>query len=162
MMGADIGPGGDPPASPSGTAAWAFTPADVTDEEAVAHLVGETVRRFGRVDGLVNAAGVAGGGPVHMVDAAEWNRVVGANLFGTFLTAKHVLAQMIEQAPLEGERGAIVTIASIEGIEGTAGGSAYDRVQGRGGDPHEEHGHRLRRTAGSGSTRCARGSSTRP
>ena len=130
VMGADIGPGGDPPASPSGTAAWAFTPADVTDEEAVAHLVGETVRRFGRVDGLVNAAGVAGGGPVHMVDAAEWNRVVGANLFGTFLTAKHVLAQMIEQAPLEGERGAIVTIASIEGIEGTAGGSAYSASKG--------------------------------
>ena len=44
----------------------------------------------GRVDGVVNAAGVAGGGPVHLLDAAEWNRVISVNLTGTFLVAKHV------------------------------------------------------------------------
>ena len=90
----------------------------------------EAVRTFGRVDGLVNAAGVAGGGAVHMVDTQEWNRVVGVNLFGTFLTAKHAIARMLEQPLVEGERGAVVTIASIEGIEGTAGGSAYSASKG--------------------------------
>ena len=49
----------------------------------------------GRVDGLVNAAGVAGGGPVHMLPAEEWSRVITINLTGTYLTAKHVIGQML-------------------------------------------------------------------
>jgi NAD(P)-dependent dehydrogenase (short-subunit alcohol dehydrogenase family) len=130
VMGADLAPGGDAPAEVSGPGRWAFATVDVTDEASVLHLVDETARAFGRVDGLVNAAGVAGGGPVHMVDTQEWNRVVGVNLFGTFLTAKHAIARMLEQPPVEGERGAVVTIASIEGIEGTAGGSAYSASKG--------------------------------
>jgi len=129
VMGADIEPG-DAPGSASGGATWAFTTVDVTDEASVVHLVEETARVLGRVDGLVNAAGVAGGGAVHMVDTAEWNRVVGVNLFGTFLTAKHAIAQMLEQPLVDGARGAVVTIASIEGIEGTAGGSAYSASKG--------------------------------
>ena len=94
------------------------------------HLVEEAVRAFGRVDGLVNAAGVAGGGAVHMVDTAEWNRVVGVNLYGTFLTAKYAIARMLDQPLVDEARGAVVTIASIEGIEGTAGGSAYSASKG--------------------------------
>src|SRR5476649_1531871 len=88
VMGADLAPGEDPPAPPAGKGGWAFTTVDVTDEASVIALVDEAARTFGRVDGLVNAAGVAGGGAVHMVDTAEWNRVIGVNLFGTFLTAK--------------------------------------------------------------------------
>ena len=65
-----------------------------------------------------------------MIDAAEWDRVVGTNLFGTFLTAKLVLARMLEQPPVDGARGSVVTIASVEGIEGTAGGSAYSASKG--------------------------------
>jgi NAD(P)-dependent dehydrogenase (short-subunit alcohol dehydrogenase family) len=99
---------------------------DVTDESSVTNLVAEAVRLFGRVDGLVNAAGVAGGGPVHLLDGAEWHRVIDVNLFGTFLTAKHALARMLDQEPVDGERGALVTVASIEGLEGTAGGSVYN------------------------------------
>jgi len=130
VMGADLSPAADAPATPSGQGAWAFTPVDVTDEASVVHLVDEAARAFGRVDGLVNAAGVAGGGAVHMVDTAEWNRVVGVNLYGTFLTAKHVIARMLEQPLVDGARGAVVTIASIEGVEGTAGGSAYSASKG--------------------------------
>ncbi len=129
VMGADLAPAGDLPAVPTGKGVWAFTPVDVTDEASVIALVDEAARVFGRVDGLVNAAGVAGGGAVHMVDSAEWNRVVGVNLFGTFLTAKYAIARMLEQ-PLVDARGAVVTIASIEGIEGTAGGSAYSASKG--------------------------------
>jgi NAD(P)-dependent dehydrogenase (short-subunit alcohol dehydrogenase family) len=130
VMGADVASGADAPGAPSGKATWAFTTVDVTDEASVMHLVEETARAFGRVDGLVNAAGVAGGGAVHMVDAAEWNRVVGVNLFGTFLTAKHAIARMLDQPLVDGSRGSVVTIASIEGIEGTAGGSAYSASKG--------------------------------
>jgi NAD(P)-dependent dehydrogenase (short-subunit alcohol dehydrogenase family) len=130
VMGADVTPGAQAPGVSSAKSTWAFTTVDVTDEASVIHLVEETTRAFGRVDGLVNAAGVAGGGAVHMVDAAEWNRVVGVNLFGTFLTAKHAIARMLDQPPVDGSRGAVVTIASIEGIEGTAGGSAYSASKG--------------------------------
>jgi NAD(P)-dependent dehydrogenase (short-subunit alcohol dehydrogenase family) len=130
VLGADLAPAGDDPTVGSGQGTWAFTPVDVTDEASVAHLVDEAGRVFGRVDGLVNAAGVAGGGAVHMVDSAEWNRVVGVNLFGTFLTAKYAITRMLEQPLVEGARGSVVTIASIEGIEGTAGGSAYSASKG--------------------------------
>jgi NAD(P)-dependent dehydrogenase (short-subunit alcohol dehydrogenase family) len=104
--------------------------ADVTDPDAVASAISATVERFGRIDGLVHAAGVAGGGPVHLLDDAEWARVISANLTGTFVTARAVLARMLEQEPVDGERGSIVTLASIEGLEGTAGGSAYNASKG--------------------------------
>ncbi|HVA02722.1 MAG TPA: SDR family NAD(P)-dependent oxidoreductase [Acidimicrobiales bacterium] len=130
VMGADLAAGVDPPGLSAGIGGWAFTTVDVTDEASVIALVDEAARAFGRVDGLVNAAGVAGGGAVHMVDTAEWNRVVGVNLSGTFLTAKHAIGRMLEQPLLDGARGAVVTIASIEGIEGTAGGSAYSASKG--------------------------------
>jgi NAD(P)-dependent dehydrogenase (short-subunit alcohol dehydrogenase family) len=129
VMGADIAPAADASNSPPDSE-WSFTSVDVTDETAVASLVAETVRVFGGVDGLVNAAGVAGGGPVHTLESTEWERVVRVNLYGTFLTAKHVIARMLEQRSVEGERGAVVTIASIEGLEGTAGGSAYSASKG--------------------------------
>ena len=117
-------------AADAGDAAAVITVLDVTDDDAVRALVTETVATHGRIDGLVNAAGVAGGGAVHLIDEPEWQRVIGVNLTGTFLTAKHVVAQMLEQEPIDGQRGSIVTIASVEGLEGTAGGSAYNASKG--------------------------------
>jgi NAD(P)-dependent dehydrogenase (short-subunit alcohol dehydrogenase family) len=64
------------------------------------------------------------------VDRAEWQRVLDVNLTGTFLVCKHAIAQMLGQEPVEGERGSIVTIASVEGLEGTAGGSSYNASKG--------------------------------
>jgi len=102
---------------------------DVRDEAAVAALVAK-ISAAGRLDAVVNAAGIAGGGPVHALDAAAWDRVLDVNLKGTFLVCKHALAQMLRQPPLGGERGALVNIASVEGLEGTAGGSAYNASKG--------------------------------
>jgi NAD(P)-dependent dehydrogenase (short-subunit alcohol dehydrogenase family) len=99
---------------------------DVTDEAAVAALMDDV----GQVDGVVNAAGIAGGGPVHMLDAASWRQVLEVNLTGTFFVVKHAVRRMLEQEAVAGERGSIVTIASIEGLEGTAGGSAYNASKG--------------------------------
>jgi NAD(P)-dependent dehydrogenase (short-subunit alcohol dehydrogenase family) len=108
-------------------AADGVEPLDVTDEAAVDALVRSVVERHGRLDGVVHAAGVAGGGPVHLVGAADWDHVLRVNLTGTFHVAKHAIARMLEQDAVNGERGSIVTIASIEGLEGTAGGSVYKR-----------------------------------
>jgi NAD(P)-dependent dehydrogenase (short-subunit alcohol dehydrogenase family) len=104
--------------------------ADVTDAEAVTDAVTEAAAHTGRLDGVVHAAGVASGGPVHMLDDAEWDRVIAVNLTGTYRVVKASVAQMLEQEPVDGERGAIVTLASIEGLEGTAGGSAYNASKG--------------------------------
>lgn len=114
----------------SGADGAGVEPLDVTDEDAVAACVASVVERHLRLDGVVNAAGVAGGGPVHLVDAGEWHKVIEVNLTGTFLVAKHAVAQMLQQDPIDDERGSIVTLASIEGLEGTAGGSAYNASKG--------------------------------
>ena len=96
VMGADIAAA---PELGFGTAGrdggWAFTQVDVTDEGSVEALVRATVHFGGAVDGLVNAAGVAGGGPVHMLPTDEWARIISVNLTGTYLTAKHVISQML-------------------------------------------------------------------
>jgi NAD(P)-dependent dehydrogenase (short-subunit alcohol dehydrogenase family) len=94
---------------------------DVTDEAAVSAVVDAIVAEHGRLDSVVNAAGVAGGGPAHLVPLEEWERVIAVNLTGTFLVAKHALRPMLAQGS-----GSIINIASIEGIEGTEGGSAYN------------------------------------
>jgi NAD(P)-dependent dehydrogenase (short-subunit alcohol dehydrogenase family) len=103
---------------------------DVRDEAAVSALVDRIVKEHGRIDGVVNAAGVAGGGPVHMVDIDEWDRVISVNLTGTFLVCKHVVRCMLDQPLVDGERGSLVNVASVEGLEGTAGGSAYNASKG--------------------------------
>lgn len=102
-----------------------FHVADVREEADVARVVAEVAGRFGRIDVLVNAAGVAGGGPVHAVAAEEWDRVLDINLKGTFLACKHALGPMLER-----RSGSIVNIASIEGVEGFEGGSAYNASKG--------------------------------
>ena len=83
------------------------------------------VAEHGSVDVVVNCAGVAGGGPVHTVELSEFERVIRVNLTGTFLVCKHALRHMVEQ-----QSGSIVNVASIEGIEGTEGGSAYNASKG--------------------------------
>ena len=106
------------------------TALDVTDEAAVAAFMAAAHADHGRIDGVVNAAGVAGGGPVHLLDADSWDQVIEVNLKGTFHVVKHAIARMLEQDAIDGERGSIVTLASIEGLEGTAGGSAYNASKG--------------------------------
>jgi NAD(P)-dependent dehydrogenase (short-subunit alcohol dehydrogenase family) len=98
---------------------------DVRDEPAVEAAFASVVRDHGRIDVLVNAAGVAGGGPVHLLDADEWDRVIDINLKGTFLVDKYSAVAMLEQGG-----GSIINIASIEGLEGTEGGTAYNASKG--------------------------------
>ncbi len=130
VIGADIQAPVHDLAVPDGVEPAAFAELDVRSESATSDLVASIVGNYGRLDGVVTAAGIAGGGPAHFVDEASWDRVLDINLKGTFLTAKHAVTAMLDQEPLDGERGAIVTIASVEGLEGTAGGSAYNASKG--------------------------------
>ncbi len=98
---------------------------DVRDEAAQHAVVADILAKHGRIDAVVTAAGVAGGGFVHMLELAEWQRVQDINITGTFLTAKAVLPAMIEQ-----RSGSIITVASVEGLEGCEGGSSYNASKG--------------------------------
>jgi NAD(P)-dependent dehydrogenase (short-subunit alcohol dehydrogenase family) len=130
VVGADLADMPEGVEASDGSMRWSFCRTDVSDEDSVKDLVSAAREASRRIDGVVNAAGVAGGGPVHTLDADEWNRVIAVNLTGTFLVAKHVIAQMLTQERIGGERGSVVTIASVEGLEGTAGGSAYSASKG--------------------------------
>ncbi len=98
---------------------------DVRREVEVEAAVAQARDHLGSLDLLVNSAGVAGGGPVHMLATEEWDRVIDINLKGTFLFCKHTLPVMMEQ-----RRGSIVNLASIEGLEAFEGGSAYNASKG--------------------------------
>jgi NAD(P)-dependent dehydrogenase (short-subunit alcohol dehydrogenase family) len=134
VMGADLV---DPTARSSDGPGWPpaegicdFRQVDVADEGSVTELVGAAVGFGGRIDGLVHAAGVAGGGPVHLLPEGEWERVLRVNLTGTYLVAKHVIQAMLDHPAPDGPQGSVVTLASVEGLEGTAGGSAYSASKG--------------------------------
>src|SRR5581483_8623931 len=83
--------------------------ADVTDARAVDAMVEEAARRLGRLDIVVNNAGVAGSTPMVEMPDAEWDRVVDTNLKGEFLVARAAAREMIR----EGREGRIVNVASI-------------------------------------------------
>jgi NAD(P)-dependent dehydrogenase (short-subunit alcohol dehydrogenase family) len=102
-----------------------FIVLDVCDFAALEAAVADTVRAHQRIDILVTAAGTATGGPVHLLPIEEWDRVQNVNLKGTFLTAKAVLPVMMQQ-----RAGSIITLGSVEGLEGSEGGSTYNASKG--------------------------------
>jgi meso-butanediol dehydrogenase/(S,S)-butanediol dehydrogenase/diacetyl reductase len=93
--------------------------ADVSDPEAVSAMVAKAVKTFGRIDALVNNAGVADFGPMADTDFARWRYVMATNLDGVFLCSQAVLPW------LKQSRGCIVNIASISGLRGSTLRVAY-------------------------------------
>jgi NAD(P)-dependent dehydrogenase (short-subunit alcohol dehydrogenase family) len=99
---------------------------DVRSEAAVEEAVAAVLAAMGRIDVLVNAAGVGSGGMrAHELPSEEWDRVVDVNLKGSWLVAKHVLPAMLAQ-----RAGSIVHVASIEGLEALAGALPYNASKG--------------------------------
>ncbi len=86
---------------------------DVSREDEVKALVDDVVKNYGRLDIIVNNAGVAAMSPATEISMEEWNRVVSINLTGVFLCARTAAKQMIRQ-----NSGKIVNIASIYGAVG--------------------------------------------
>ena len=86
---------------------------DVSKQEEVQALVNTTIKNFGKLDIIVNNAGVAAMGPSTEMPVEEWNRVVSVNLTGVFLCARTAAKQMIKQGS-----GKVINIASIYGAVG--------------------------------------------
>jgi 3alpha(or 20beta)-hydroxysteroid dehydrogenase len=93
---------------------------DVTQPEQWAFAVDEAVRRFGRLDVLVNNAGVAGRKTVRKFELDRWRHTLDVNLTGTFLGTQAVVDEMIRSG-----KGSIINISSIEGLRGAPFAHAY-------------------------------------
>jgi NAD(P)-dependent dehydrogenase (short-subunit alcohol dehydrogenase family) len=97
---------------------------DVTAEEDWRRAIDDIDRAAGRLDGLVNAAGIATPGTVEDTDFATWRRVMAVNLDGTFLGCKYALALLRRGG------GAIVNISSVSGLVGGHNLAAYNASKG--------------------------------
>jgi len=93
---------------------------DVTDERAVARGVAAIVARLGRVDVLVNNAGIAESAPFAKTDTALWERHLHVNATGPYLLARAVLPAMLER-----RWGRVINIASLAGLVGAPYVTAY-------------------------------------
>lgn len=98
-----------------------FVHSDVTDESAVKKLVQQTVERHGRIDFVINNAGLeADPHPVHDISKEDFQKVVDVNLTGTFLMMKHTVPAL-----RAGGGGAIVNLSSVLGQVAMPGLSPY-------------------------------------
>jgi NAD(P)-dependent dehydrogenase (short-subunit alcohol dehydrogenase family) len=96
-------------------------PGDVSDEGQVETLAAAVAAHFGRVEVLVNNAGVSSIGPAEELGTAEWRRVLDVNLTGPFLTSR-----AFGRAMLTAGHGSIVNVASIAGLRAVADRAAYN------------------------------------
>jgi cyclopentanol dehydrogenase len=110
-------------ATGAGAAAWSH---DVTDETAWQRVVDEACVRFGRIDVLVNNAGIAHSSSVLDITVEEWDRVLAVNARGVFLGVRTVGARMRDH----GGGGSIINISSVYGIVGGAMAAAYCASKG--------------------------------
>jgi 3-oxoacyl-[acyl-carrier protein] reductase len=93
---------------------------DVTERESVEALVAAAAERFGRLDVVVTSAGVGRWAPLERIEEAVWDEVLDVNLKGTYLVARAALPHLRES------KGHLITIASVSGTIGQAGGTAYN------------------------------------
>ena len=94
---------------------------DVTDPASIQEMVDATLSQFGRIDVLINNAGISWGAPVEEMRLEDWNKVIETNLTGTFLCAQAVGKVMIRQGQEKnsaGGAGKIINIASVAGLGG--------------------------------------------
>jgi NAD(P)-dependent dehydrogenase (short-subunit alcohol dehydrogenase family) len=102
-----------------------FLEHDVTQEETWRAVVAQIRLRYGRLDVLVNNAGIGISGPVVEMSLANWRRQTAVNLDGVFLGVKHALPLM-----REGAGGSIINVSSIAGIKASANASGYSATKG--------------------------------
>lgn len=104
-----------------------FRKVDVAREAGVRRYIDAALKHFGRIDGLVNNAGIADPhtGPLHALSWNEWNRRVNASLGGAFLCSKHALPAL-----RGGDTGAIVNIASTRALQSEPDSEAYAAAKG--------------------------------
>ncbi len=99
--------------------------ADVSDSNSVAKMVEAACKELGRIDILVNSAGVGWSSRVVETKDADWERVITTNLNGTFYACREAARLMIEQ-----KSGCIINMASVAGLKGAIGLGAYAASKG--------------------------------
>ncbi|MDZ4373022.1 MAG: glucose 1-dehydrogenase [Phenylobacterium sp.] len=99
---------------------------DVTDEAAWASVVAGVRDRHGRLDILINNAGIGIGGSILEMSLSDWRRQTAINLDGVFLGVKHSIPLMRET----GDGGSIVNMSSVAGLKGSANLAGYCATKG--------------------------------
>jgi NAD(P)-dependent dehydrogenase (short-subunit alcohol dehydrogenase family) len=102
-----------------------FIHVNTADEESVKTLVAETVKNYGKLDIMVNNAGVGTLAVTHEMSFEEYNRVISVNQHGVFFGSKYAITEMLKTGG-----GSIVNTASILGHVGEAGAFAYNASKG--------------------------------
>ncbi len=97
-----------------------FFPVDVTDRAQVETMVNSVLARFGRIDILINNAGITQDALLHKMTEEQWDKVIAVNLKGVFNCTQAVLPSMAKQ-----QKGKIVNAASVVGIYGNIGQTNY-------------------------------------
>ena len=98
----------------------AYSGADMSKPDSIAEMIGMTLEKFGRLDVLVNNAGIQHVAPVQEFPIAKWDAIIAINLSSAFHTTRLALPSMIAN-----KWGRIVNIASAHGLVGSAFKSAY-------------------------------------
>src|SRR3989338_2330146 len=103
-----------------------FVKADVSREKDVKNLVEKAVKKFGKLDIMVNNAGIVLFGAADAITENDWDKVIDVNLKGVFFGTKYAAKQMMKQ----GKGWRIINISSIAGLVGFPGISAYCASKG--------------------------------
>jgi meso-butanediol dehydrogenase/(S,S)-butanediol dehydrogenase/diacetyl reductase len=98
--------------------------ADVSDESAITALVDDVAREYGRLDVLVNNAGIGMPGTVEHTDTASWRKVMAVDVDGVFYTSRAALPY------LRAAGGSIVNVGSVSGLGGDWNFAAYNAAKG--------------------------------
>lgn len=105
-----------------------FVQQDVANEEAWERVMDAAVDKFGKVDIVVNNAGIGGvGGPIQDTSLEDWNKVINTNLTGNFLGEKYSVRVMKE---FNNGKGSIINISSVAGLVGLPMSPAYSASKG--------------------------------
>ncbi len=110
------------PSAPGSIAMWQ---GDVADGAFAKALVTEIVQQYGRLDVLVNNAGMSRDGPVGMMPDEDWQTVFATNFRGAYHFSSAVVPHMLHQSD-----GAIVNVVSVSGVYGRAGQANYAASKG--------------------------------
>ncbi|MEC0404710.1 dihydroanticapsin 7-dehydrogenase [Bacillus velezensis] len=102
-----------------------FVRTDITDEPACQNAIRSAVDKFGRLDVLINNAGIEIVAPIHEMELSDWNKVLNVNLTGMFLMSKHALKYMLKSG-----KGNIINTCSVGGVVAWPDIPAYNASKG--------------------------------
>ena len=114
--------GTDRPGTRADADAW--IPADLLDVDQIREMVAQAAATFGRLDCVVNCAGLWTEGPAEDTAEADWDRVVGVNLKALYFVTSAAIPHLIEAS------GSVVNISSDAGLQGNAGAAVYSASKG--------------------------------